>query len=52
LLNEGTGYEGKPVKVPEQRGIAERCRCHIDLVYRASKQYVEEGLERAVNRYR
>jgi transposase len=46
LLNEGTGRAGKPVKVPEQSGIAERCRCTSSLVYTVSKQYAEKGLER------
>jgi transposase len=50
LLDEGTGREGKPVKVPEQSEIAERCQCHIDLVYTVGKQYAEEGLERVLNR--
>jgi transposase len=50
LLNEGTDREGNPVKAPEQSEIAERCGCHIDLVYTAGKQYAEEGLERALNR--
>jgi hypothetical protein len=50
LLHEGTGQAGKPVKAPEQTGIAEQCRCTTRLVYTVSKQYVKEGLERAVNR--
>ncbi|MDR1231367.1 MAG: IS630 family transposase [Spirochaetaceae bacterium] len=50
LLNEGTDREGKPVKVLEQTGIAERCRCSGSLVYIVSKQYEKEGLERVVNR--
>jgi transposase len=50
LLNEGEDREGKTVKVPEQREIAERCRCHTDTVYKAGKQYVEEGLERVLKR--
>ncbi|MHB9294090.1 hypothetical protein Holit_03216 [Hollandina sp. SP2] len=37
LLNEGTDGEGKPVTVKEQSEIAEQCRCHTDLVYRAGK---------------
>jgi transposase len=49
LLNEGTG-EGNPVKVLKQSEIAELCRCHTDVVYKVSKQYVEEGLERVLNR--
>jgi transposase len=50
LLNEKTDREGKPVKVPEQTEVAKRCGCHTILVYRVSKQYVQEGLERVVNR--
>jgi hypothetical protein len=50
LLDEGTDQSGKPVKVPEQSEIAERCRCATGLVYRVSKQYVQEGLERVLNR--
>jgi transposase len=50
LLNEGTEHEGKPVKVPEQSGVAERCRCTASLVYTVSKQYAEEGLERVLER--
>jgi transposase len=50
LLNEGVDQEGKPIKVPEQKEIAKQCRCHTDLVYRVSKQYVKEGLVRVLNR--
>jgi transposase len=50
LLNEGAIPEGKSDKVPEQSEIAERCQCHINLVYTVSKQYVKEGLERVLNR--
>jgi transposase len=50
VLNEGTGREGKPVKVPEYSEIAERCQCHSDLVYTVGKQYAQEGLERVLNR--
>jgi transposase len=50
LLHEGEDREGKAEAVPEQREIAERCRCNTVLVYRVSKQYVKEGLERALNR--
>jgi transposase len=45
LLNEGVS-----VSVPEQSEIAERCQCNTVLVYRVSKQYVKEGLDRALNR--
>jgi transposase len=50
LLNEEAGRAGKPVKVPEQADIAERCGCTTGLVYTVSKQYVKEGLERVLNR--
>jgi transposase len=50
LLNEGTGREGNPAKVPKQGEIAERCRCHADLIYTVGKQYAEGGLERVLNR--
>jgi transposase len=50
LLNEGTDEEGKPVKAPEEKEIAKQCRCHSDLVYRVSKQYSQEGIERVLNR--
>jgi hypothetical protein len=50
LLNEREDREGKPLKTPQQSGIAECCQCHIDLVYTAGKQYVQEGLERVLNR--
>jgi transposase len=50
LLNEGTDQAGKPVKVLEQTAVAERCRCATSLVYMVSKQYVKEGLDRALNR--
>jgi transposase len=50
LLHEGEGREGKAARAPDQKEIAERCRCHTDLVYTAAKQYVQEGLERALNR--
>jgi transposase len=50
LLNEGTDREGKPVRVPEQGDIAKQCRCTTSLVYKVSKQYVKEGLERVLNR--
>jgi hypothetical protein len=50
LLNEGTDREEKPVKAPEQSGIAEWGRCTTRLVYIVSKQYAGEGLERALNR--
>jgi hypothetical protein len=50
LLNEGTDQAGKPVRVPEQAGIAKQCRCATSLVYTVSKQYAKEGLERVLNR--
>jgi hypothetical protein len=50
LLNEGTDQAGKPVKVAEQSDIATQCRCTTGLVYRVSKQYVQEGLGRVLNR--
>jgi transposase len=50
LLNEGEDRQGKPVKVPEQSDIARQCRCNTVLVYRVSKQYVEEGLKRVLTR--
>ncbi|MDR2742043.1 MAG: hypothetical protein LBB98_07800, partial [Treponema sp.] len=42
LLYEGTGQGGKPVEVPDQRDIANQCRCTTSLVYTVSKQYVKE----------
>ncbi|MDR3341724.1 MAG: helix-turn-helix domain-containing protein [Treponema sp.] len=50
LLNEHEDIQGKAVKEPGQREIAERCRCETGLVYRVSKQYVKEGIERVLNR--
>ncbi|MDR0709525.1 MAG: helix-turn-helix domain-containing protein [Spirochaetaceae bacterium] len=50
LLNEGEEREGKALKVPAQSDIARQCRCNTVLVYRVSKQYVQEGLERVLNR--
>jgi transposase len=50
LLNEGTDQAGAPIMVPEQTDIAKQCRCTTSLVYRVSKQYVKEGLERVLNR--
>jgi hypothetical protein len=50
LLHEGTDAAGKPVKAPEQREVAGRCRCAVRLVYTVSKQYAEEGIERVLNR--
>jgi hypothetical protein len=43
LLNEKTGREGKPVKIPEQTEAAQQCGCHTILVYRVSKQYGWDG---------
>jgi hypothetical protein len=50
LLHEGTDPAGKPVKAPEQSEIAEQCGCTVRLVYAVSRQYVQEGLERVLNR--
>ncbi|MDR2094719.1 MAG: helix-turn-helix domain-containing protein [Treponema sp.] len=50
MLNEKTGREGKPVKIPEQTEVAQQCGCHTLLVYRVSKQDVQEGLGRVLNR--
>jgi transposase len=50
LLNEGEEREGKADKVPEQSEIARQCLCGIGVVYWVSKQYVKEGLERALKR--
>jgi transposase len=50
LLNEAANQAGKPVTVPDQRDIATQCRCTTSLVYRVSKQYVQEGPERVLNR--
>ena len=46
LLNEGEVREGNSVGVPDQREIAERCRCNTVPVYKVSKQYVKEGKPR------
>jgi transposase len=50
ILNEGPDRAGKPVALPDQSDIAKQCRCTTSLVYRVSKQYVQEGLERVLNR--
>ncbi|GHT52123.1 hypothetical protein FACS1894106_0160 [Spirochaetia bacterium] len=50
LLNEEPDRRGKPKPVPEQREIADRCHCEIALIYRVSRQYAEEGIERVLNR--
>ncbi|GHV60072.1 hypothetical protein AGMMS49587_00390 [Spirochaetia bacterium] len=50
LLNEEPDRKGKPKPVLEQRKIADRCHCEIALIYRVSKQYAEEGIERVLNR--
>jgi transposase len=50
LLNEGEDPQGKTAGVPEQSDIARQCQCNTVLVYRVSKQYVQEGLERVLNR--
>jgi transposase len=50
LLNRGADRPGNPARAPGQSEIAERCRCHVDLVYTVAKQYAQEGLNRVVNR--
>jgi transposase len=50
LLNRGADRPGNPARTPDQSEIAERCRCHVDLVYTVAKQYAQEGLERVINR--
>jgi transposase len=50
LLNEGEEHGWKAPPVPAQSEIAERCQCATFLVYTVSKQYVQEGLERVLNR--
>jgi hypothetical protein len=50
LLNEKTGREGKPAKIPEQTEVAQQCGCHTMLVYRVSREYAREGLGRVLNR--
>jgi hypothetical protein len=50
LLNEKTDGEGRLVRVPEQTEVAGQCGCHTTLVYRAGKEYAQEGLERVINR--
>jgi transposase len=47
-LNEGPDGEGKPVA--EQGEIAKQCGCHTLLVYRVSKQYVQDGVDRVLHR--
>jgi hypothetical protein len=47
LCLDGNGT-GRPVA--EQEVIVKRCGCHVSLVYRVSKQYEREGLERVLNR--
>jgi transposase len=44
------GVIGKPVKAPEQTEVAKQCGCHTILAYQVSKQYVQEGLGRVLNR--
>jgi hypothetical protein len=41
---------GKAAKIPEQKVIAKQCACQTALVYRVSKQYGQEGIERVLNR--
>jgi transposase len=50
LLNRGEDRPGNPARARGHSEIAERCRCHVDLVYTVAKQYVREGLERVINR--
>jgi hypothetical protein len=43
--------ESDPTKtIAEQEEIARHCGCRIALVYRVSKQYEQEGIERVLNR--
>jgi transposase len=43
--------ESDPAKtIPGQEEIAKRCGCRVALVYRVSKQYEQEGIDRVVNR--
>ncbi|MDR3356727.1 MAG: hypothetical protein LBO04_06015 [Spirochaetaceae bacterium] len=49
-MNGKTGREGKPVKIPKQTEAAKQCGCHTILLYRVSKQYAREGVERVLNR--
>lgn len=50
MLDEGEGLEGELVKAAKQSEIALQCQCTTGLVYTVSKQYVQEGLERVINR--
>jgi transposase len=50
LLNRGEERSGNPARAPGQSEIAERCRCHVDLVHTVGKQYVREGMKRVINR--
>jgi hypothetical protein len=36
--------------IAEQKEIAKQCGCQASLVYRVSKQYEQEGIERVLNR--
>jgi hypothetical protein len=49
-LNEETNKQGHPKPVPLQEEIARRCRCEVALIYKVSKQYAKEGIERVLNR--
>jgi hypothetical protein len=51
-LNEETNKQGEPKSVPSQEEIARRCHCEIALIYKVSKQYAKEGIERVLNRKR
>jgi transposase len=43
--------ESDPAKtIPGQEAIAKRCGCQGALVYRVSKQYEQEGIDRVLNR--
>jgi transposase len=43
--------ESDPAKVlSEQEEIAKQCGCRVALVYRVSKQYEREGIDRVLNR--
>jgi hypothetical protein len=43
--------ENSTAKVlPEQEAVAKHCGCQVGLVYRVSKQYVRDGIDRVLNR--
>jgi transposase len=47
LLNEEESRSGT---IPFQSEIAQQCRCNTAVVYKVSKQYVTEGIDRVLNR--